>query len=88
MVKKTCFGVLEKVFPPGDGDLREVPPECFQCPEKVSCLKAALDTREGAEMRAEILERAPARGLVGRIKRWSQRKALSRSVDREKKKSK
>jgi hypothetical protein len=87
MVKKICFGVLEKVFPPGDKGLREVRPECFQCPKRVSCLKTALDTREGVEMRAEILERAPAKGLMGRIKRWSHKKALSRCVDREKKKT-
>ena len=88
MAKKSCFGVLEKVFPPVDDELRAVPPTCFQFPERVACLKAALGTREGVEVRAEILERAPAKGLMGRIKRWSQKKALSRCVDREKKKSK
>ncbi len=88
MVNKICFGFLDKVFPLGDSGLREVPPECFQCPERVSCLKAALDTREGAEMRAGILERAPAKGWVGRIKRWSHKKTLSRCMDREQKKTK
>ena len=88
MVKKTCFGVLDQVFPLGDRGLREVRPGCFQCPERVACLKAALDTREGVDMRAEILERVPTKGLMGRIKRWSHKKALSRCVDREKEKTK
>ncbi len=84
MVKKTCFGILGSVFPLGDRGLREVRPECFQCPERVACLKAALDTREGVDLRDGILERSDAKGLIGRVKRWSRKKTLSRIRDREK----
>ncbi|MFZ7111274.1 MAG: hypothetical protein ACOWYE_06285 [Desulfatiglandales bacterium] len=66
--------------------LREVSPECFQCPERVSCLRVAMETREGLEMRAEMLEREPARGMMGKIKRWSRKKTLSRLVRQEKQK--
>ncbi|MEJ2585974.1 MAG: hypothetical protein P8165_00010 [Deltaproteobacteria bacterium] len=76
--KKTCFGILDEVFPMGSEGLREVVPTCFECPHKTDCLKAALNTEKGVELRTEILERTPATGLVGRLKRWSERKSLSR----------
>ena len=78
MAKKDCFGILDKVFPVGDKALREITPGCLQCPERTPCLKAALGTKEGLEMRAEILERAAASGMVGRLQRWSQKKELHR----------
>ena len=84
MVKKICFGILDSVFPLGDRGLREVGDECLQCPDRVACLKAALDTREGVELREGVLERTPATGLMGRVKRWSRKKALSRIRGREK----
>jgi hypothetical protein len=37
-----------------------------------------LGTKEGLEMRSENLKRIPATGMLGRIKRWSQKKELSR----------
>ena len=86
MTKKTCFGILEEVFPLSETGLREVRPGCLQCPERVSCLRVAIETREGLEMRAEILEREPARGLMGKLKRWSRKKTLSRLVEQEKQK--
>lgn len=76
--QKDCFGILDKVFPVGREGLREIVPTCFDCPEKGPCLKAALATREGLVLRGEALERTPARGLVGRLKRWSERKELGR----------
>lgn len=84
MVKKDCYGILEKVFPMGREGHREVPPECFQCPDHVHCLKNALGTQEGLEMRAELLKRTPANGLRGRLRRWSEKKTLSRLRDRKK----
>lgn len=45
-----------------------------------------METREGLEMRAEMLEREPARGMMGKIKRWSRKKTLSRLVRQEKQK--
>lgn len=76
--KKDCFGVLRIVFPIGDSGLRESPPGCFQCPERTTCLKAALKTKEGLEMKGEVLDRAAASGMVGRFMRWSRKKELHR----------
>ena len=70
----------------GPEGLRETPPECFQCPERISCLKNALSTKEGIEMREQILDRAATGGLVGRLSRWSQKKELNRQRKQEKKK--
>jgi hypothetical protein len=86
MAEKDCFGILDEVFPVGEQGLREIVPECFQCPERTSCLKAALATKEVVEMMEEILERASASGLMGRLQRWSQKKVLSRLINREKEK--
>ena len=85
MAKKVCFGVLEMVFPLGDEGLREITPGCFQCPERTPCLKAALRTKEGIQMRVEILERAESKGLVNRLQRWSQKKELHRLMKKGKK---
>lgn len=87
MAKKSCFGVLEMVFPLGDEGLREITPGCFQCPERTPCLKAALHTKEGIQMRVEILERAESKGLVNRLQRWSQKKALHRRAKEGKKRN-
>lgn len=76
--KKECFGVLDKVFPMGEDGLRETVTTCFDCPHKVACLQAALATKEGLMFRSEILDRAPASGLAGKIKRWSEKKQLNR----------
>ena len=78
MEKKACFGVLHKVFPLGEGGLREVPPECMGCPDRLQCLRRALKTKEGLEMRSENLDRAESSGMIGRLRRWSQKKELSR----------
>ncbi|MCP4665567.1 MAG: hypothetical protein GY849_04295, partial [Deltaproteobacteria bacterium] len=75
--KKECFGVLDKVSPMGEDGFRETVIGCFDCPDKVTCLQAALATQEGLMFRSEILDRAPAGGLLGRIKRWSEKKQLS-----------
>jgi hypothetical protein len=82
--KKDCFGILDKVFPMGGRGLREVKPECSACPEKVECLRAAMSTEEGLELRAERLDRAAAAGLISRFQRWSRKKTLSRLIKEEK----
>jgi len=76
--RKDCFGVLDKVFPMGKEGLREITPACIECPEKQACLKAALETKEGFELRSQVLERSSPGGLAGRLKRWSEKKKLSR----------
>jgi len=86
MVNKDCFGILDKVFPNGPDGLREIVPECFHCPERLPCLKTALSTEQGIEMREEILDRAADSELVGRLQRWSRKKELSRLTKQEKKK--
>lgn len=83
MVNKDCFGILYKVFPVGENGLRGIIPECFHCPERTQCLKSALLTEEGLKMRAEILDRAAAGGMIGRLKLWSQKKELSRLIRKE-----
>jgi hypothetical protein len=75
---KTCYGILDHVFPIGKSGLREVTTECFRCPEGPQCLREALSTKEGLEMRTALLERRGSEGLVGRLKRWSTKKELSR----------
>jgi hypothetical protein len=84
--KKDCYGILGRVFPEGEQGLRQVPPACFECPDRVSCLKEAINTREGFEMRTQLLERAEQGGLIGALQRWSQKKHLSRRIREGKKK--
>ena len=76
--RKECFGILDKVFPMGKKGLREIVPGCFECKDRKICLQTALSTKEGLEFRGKVLDRTPARGFVGKIKRWSQRKELQR----------
>jgi len=59
-----CFGVLDRVFPMGKEGLREIVPECFNCPDRKACLQ----------------DRAPANGLSGKLRRWSEKKQLSRLI--------
>ena len=76
--QKDCFGILDRVFPMGKEGLREIVPTCFECPDKTSCLRAALKTEDGFQLRSEVLDRYPANGFLGRLRRWSERKELSR----------
>ncbi len=75
---KACFGVLDNVFPMGKEGLREIFPSCFECPDRIACLRAALQTEKGFELRGEALKRSSEAGFVGRLKRWSEKKELSR----------
>lgn len=72
----------------GEKGLREVVPECFECPERVLCLRTALSTKEGLELREEIVDRAAGTGMASRLQRWSQKKTLSRLLKEEKKRRK
>lgn len=74
--------MLENVFPTGENGLREVPVRCASCEDKVPCLRAALASEEGIDLRRRRVEKASAAGLVGRLRRWSELKALAR--EREK----
>lgn len=77
-LREMCFGRLDVVFPVGTKGLREVPKQCFECDERVACMKAALQTPEGIEMQWDLAERDSEKGWRGSIKRWSIRKQLSR----------
>ena len=76
--RKDCFGILDNVFPMGNEGFREIVPECFKCSERKECLQAALQTEQGFELRSEALDRSSSGGLMGSLKRWSDKKALSK----------
>ena len=78
--QKKCFGDLDKVFPMGTEGLREVPQVCFMCTEKKSCLQTALTTKKGLGLRNEVIDRAPVKGIAGRLKRWSEKKTLTQLI--------
>lgn len=77
---RPCRGVLDEVFPMGEPGLREVPPRCRDCPEKVPCLAEALRTAEGIRLQQRTLDRSPATGFIEKIRRWSERKDLHRRL--------
>ena len=87
MTRREGFGILERVFPMGKDGLREAPAECFRCPERTECLRAAMKTHEGIRLREETVDRAAESGMLGRVRRWSQKKELHRQA-RERKKGK
>jgi len=86
MDKKECFGILEQVFPLKESGLRETPSECFECPDRVLCLRNAISTEEGIGMMAEKIDQTPAKGFRERLKRWSERKELSRQMEKKREK--
>ena len=72
MDRPDCFGDLAKVFPQGADGLRHSPAECQACPQKLACLKAALATPEGAEVkRGGVSSGGPASRALTGFKRWS-----------------
>lgn len=76
--QKKCFGILDEVFPMGNQGFREISSDCWNCREKQPCLQAALNTERGLEVRSDALKRSSESGFVGRLKRWSEKKQLSR----------
>lgn len=85
MSEKDCYGILERVFPMGENGLRETPAECFTCPERIECMRAAMKTKQGILMQEAVLERSAESGLRGRIRRWSRRKEIERMARAQKK---
>ena len=82
--QKDCFGILDNVFPLGKEGLREIVQSCFDCPDRIPCLQEALNTRQGLMFRSEVINRYPSIGLVGRLKRWSEKKEISRRLEQKK----
>ncbi|MBF0530111.1 MAG: hypothetical protein HQK55_12735 [Deltaproteobacteria bacterium] len=81
-----CFGHLDQVFPMGADGLRAVSAECQDCQYSQPCLREALNTKEGARMRAERLESMNqhfGKGPLGFLRRWSELKAL-RKIEEKK----
>jgi hypothetical protein len=78
MKEKECFGILQRVFPMGAEGLREVRPGCFECSFRIACLRAALLTPDGVQLRFEMVDRAASKGMMGRLEQWSRKKELSR----------
>lgn len=75
-----CFGVLQKVFPKGPSGLREVSPGCWDCLERVECLRLAVNRGEQAEViREETAARSDGPGVAGFVKRWSRLKHKNRA---------
>ena len=85
MERKDCFGILDEVFPVSKNGLREIDPDCFQCKDRINCLKEAVSTKEGIKMRSEVLDRSPGHGFMNRLKRWSSMKELNRLAEQKNK---
>jgi hypothetical protein len=79
---KICFGKLDEVFPSGADGMRDVPVGCTVCGMKTACLRAALASEEGIQLRESRLASACGRGLMGRVRRWSELKTLANERDK------
>lgn len=75
-----CFGDLATVFPERENGFRESPPICFDCPHKTACLRAAMEQLAGLKVREEQIDRAYDTGVIGFLRRWSQKKDLQRRM--------
>ena len=83
-----CFAVMEQVFPMGEDGLRHTPERCTVCKYKVECLRQAMGSKDGLEVKEEVVDRAYSSGVMGFLERWSKKKDIQRRRDREKKKKK
>lgn len=76
-----CFGILEKVFPMTDKNLRQTPEDCFyHCPVKTKCLQQAMATKDGVKVEEEIIERSSKAGAMNFFERWSRKKQVHRKL--------
>ncbi|MFH1061237.1 MAG: hypothetical protein V1797_21440 [Pseudomonadota bacterium] len=75
--RPACYGVLEKVFPRTAQGLREVQEQCWNCGQRVDCLRAAMTQSEQRRtMNEELIGRQSAvvGGMAGFLQRWSRLK--------------
>ncbi len=75
--RPSCYGVLEKVFPRSQGGLREVRERCWNCLERVECLRAATSQTGQARLLSEERagrDSALVGGVAGFLQRWSRLK--------------
>ncbi len=83
--KPYCFAKLEVVFPMGENGLRSTPESCFPCYCKTECLREAMDGKEGLAVKEELVDRAYDSGMIGFIRRWSEKKEFHRKMHAKKK---
>jgi hypothetical protein len=76
--KPSCFGDLDRVFPMGQDGLRAVPDDCFLCNLRVLCLKTALDSPKGLEIKEEKIIQSDDLTIVKRLRLWSLKKSAER----------
>lgn len=75
--RPACYGVLEKVFPRTAEGLREVQDQCWNCGERVECLREAMERSEQRRtVNEEMIGRQSAvvGGVAGFLQRWSRLK--------------
>ena len=79
MDRPGCYAKIETVFPfEAETGLRAIRPECFGCAHLKSCLKDAMESEEGRALREERLEGSCGKGILGRLRLWSERKRLNK----------
>lgn len=76
-----CFGKLDIVFPMTENGLRCSPESCLACDLKTDCLKTAMGGEEGLKAREELIGRFYEAGLIGFLKRWSDKKEFHRKIN-------
>jgi hypothetical protein len=75
-----CFGRLDAVFPMEKEGLRTTPEACRECVHKIVCLRAAMQGVDGLKVKAEVVDRAYASGMITFMERWSKKKDLDRRI--------
>lgn len=77
---KECFADMEKVFPVGLDGMREVSESCWDCPDRVECLRKAVSGDRSAQGQGRLAEEktSPGEGdrVGGFLRRWSRRKSI------------
>jgi len=76
----SCYGNLDKVFPKTNDGLRHTPITCLSCIHKTECLRSAMDSAKGLDVREEFVDRAYTSGMMGFLERWARKKELRRKM--------
>ena len=76
----SCFGDLRTVFPKGADGLRQTPPSCLACRHKTVCLRAAMQSSQGLQVRNELIDRAYESGMMRFYERWAKKKDIHRKT--------
>ena len=75
-----CFGDIDTVFPKGKDGLRHSPKTCLACLHKTACLRSAMESLDGLEVKRELVDKAYTSGTMSFLERWSQKKVLHRRL--------